>query len=267
MPVANLKSSHLYYEQYGHGQDLVLIGGFTADHTVWADMIEPLSQFYRILVFDNPGAGRSYVPTGNYSLETMCKDIVALLDYLNIQRAHFIGHSMGAALLMQLCIECPHKIDKAILCGGPACVPIIARMQIEGLRYAIVHQFPSQYISLSVLPWLYGRRFLNDTKRLENLNIKLMENPYPQSLTGFILQADLLLDYDLSSRLQQIKTDCLIVAADEDLLIPIHCLSFLKKYIPHSRLEIISKGVGHMFHVEEPLQLAKLAQDYLAGDL
>jgi 3-oxoadipate enol-lactonase len=267
MPIASLNANHFYYEQYGHGQDLVLIGGFTADHTVWADMIEPLSQFYRILVFDNPGAGRSYVPTDNYSLEAMSKDIVALLDYLNIQRAHFIGHSMGAALLMQLCIEYPHKIEKAILCGGPACVPITAKMQIEGLRYAILHQFPNQYIFLSVLPWLYGRRFLSDTNRLEKLNIKFMENPYPQPLAGFILQANLLLDYDLSSRLQKIKADCLIVAADEDLLIPMHCLSFLKKHIPHSRLEIIDKGVGHMFHVEEPLQLAKLAKDYLGINL
>lgn len=262
MPIANLNHNSIYYEQHGSGEDIILISGLTADHDVWSEMVEDLSKQYRVLVFDNPGVGRSYIPKENYSLENMGKDIVSLLDHLNIQQANFIGHSMGAALLMQLCIAHSSKISKAILCGGPASVPVTAKLQVQALRYAIEHTFSQEYISLSILPWLYGRRFLNDKKRLKKLNIKLIGNQYPQTLAGFQVQANIIIDYDISSRLNEIKTECLIVASDEDLLIPLHCMQFLKKHIPNSELKIIGKGVGHMFHVEEPEQLVELAVNF-----
>ena len=87
-------------------------------------MIPYLSKFYRVLVFDNPGAGRSFVPKGKYSLQAMSDDIIQLLDHLGIKTAKFIGHSMGAALLMQICIDQPSLVKKAVLCTGTSHVPI-----------------------------------------------------------------------------------------------------------------------------------------------
>ena len=215
-------------------------------------------------MFDNPGVGRSYIPAENFSLEAMSENIISLLDYLDIHHAYFIGHSLGASLLMQLCITHSNKVKKAMLCGGPATVPITAKYQIQGLQYAIERKFPDDYILLSVLPWLYGRRFLNDNKRLEKLKTSIIENPYPQPLAGFIAQTNVVFEYDISERLKEIKTACLIVAADEDLLLPIYSLEFLKQNINSSRLKVIGEGVGHMFHVEEPQQLTKLALDFFA---
>lgn len=263
MVIASLGQHKIYYEQHGIGDDLVLISGFTADHSVWSEMIEPLSRSYRVLVFDNPGVGRSFVPKGDYSLEAMSRDIASLLDHLGIHRANFIGHSMGAALLMQLCVEQPKRVNKAILCGGTASVPITAKLQVQGLRYALENKFPEDYISLSILPWLYGRRFLNDKKRTEKLSVKSIENKYPQTLAGFCKQAQAVLAFDISSRLNEIKADCFIVASDEDLLIPMHCAHFLEKNIRNARLEILGEGVGHMFHIEEPEQLSRMALSFL----
>ncbi|OGT63565.1 MAG: hypothetical protein A3E85_04620 [Gammaproteobacteria bacterium RIFCSPHIGHO2_12_FULL_45_12] len=262
MPLAKINQHHLYYEQHGSGKDLVLIGGFTSDHTVWTEMIESLSKFYRVLIFDNPCAGRSYIPNGNYSLASMSSDIVTLLDYLNIEHANFIGHSMGAALLMQLCIEYSQKVNKAILCGGPASAPITAKLQVQGLRYAIDHQFSDEYIALSVMPWIHGRRFLNDKKRVDKLNARYINNQYPQTVEGFRTQANVVLEFDISSRLKEIETECLIVASDEDLLIPLHCTQYLKNHIRNSELKIIGEGVGHMVHIEEPEQLIKLSLNF-----
>lgn len=259
MAMSSLGQHNIYYEQHGVGDDLVLIGGFTADHSVWSEMIGHLSQSYRVLIFDNPGVGRSFVPEGDYSLEAMSKDIASLLDHLEIDCANFIGHSMGAALLMQFCVEQPKRVNKAMLCGGTASIPVTAKLQVQGLCYALEHEFPDEYISLSILPWLYGRRFLNDTQRLEKLSTKLTENRYPQTWAGFHAQTQALLAFDISSRLREIKAECLIVASDEDLLIPMHCAHFLEKNIRNSSLEVIGEGVGHMFHIEEAQQLSQLA--------
>jgi 3-oxoadipate enol-lactonase len=255
----------IYYEQYGVGEDLVLIAGFTADHTVWSEMVPYLSKFYRVLVFDNPGAGRSFIPDGDYSLQTMSHDIINLLDHLKIKTAKFMGHSMGAALLMQICIDYTDRVNKAVLCGGTSCVPITARLQIQGLKYAIEHGFSDEYVSLSILPWLYGREFFKDKKRVEKLKSSSSTNKYPQTLKGFRAQAQMLFNYDLFPSLQKITVKPLIIASDEDLLIPMHCADILKNNIPNARFEIIGNGVGHMFHVEEPSKLSQLALNFFSS--
>ena len=79
-------------------------------------------------------------------------------------------------------------------------------------------------------------------------------------------QIHVIAEFDISTRLKEIKNECLIVASDEDLLIPMYCLEFLKKNIIHSKFEVIGEGVGHMFHVEEPEQLTKMALDFFAGN-
>ena len=150
--------------------------------------------------------------------------------------------------------------------GSFNCIRLTAKWQIQGLKYAIESKLPDDYILLSVFPWLYGRSFLNDKNRVEKLKAKLIENPYPQTLAGFLVQTHVIAEFDISTRLKEIKTECLIVASDEDLLIPMHCLEFLKKNIVHSKLEVIGEGVGHMFHVEEPEQLTKLALNFFAGN-
>lgn len=103
---------------------------------------------------------------------------------------------------------------------------------------------------------------MSDQKRLEKLKARLINNPYPQALAGFLAQCHVISEFDISTRLQEIKTECLIVASDEDLLIPMHCLEFLKKNIINSKLEVIGEGIGHMFHVEEPEQLVRLALNF-----
>lgn len=265
MPTANSDGQSIYYEQHGDGEDLVLISGFTADHSTWSFMLDNLAKHYRVLIFDNPGVGRSFIPQNNYSIRQMCGDIGMLLDTLNIQQAHFMGSSMGAMLTMQMCLDQSHRVKKAILAGGPAIVPITAKLQMEGLKYAYEHDFNLDYLFLSILPWLFGPKFLSNAARIAQIKKLLLTNPHPQTLAGFNAQLNALLHYDLSSRLSEINAECLIVAGDEDLLVPLRYMDFLHKGIPHSQFKIIEDGIGHMFHIEEPDQLSQLALNFL-GD-
>ena len=75
---------------------LVLIAGFSADHNAWCDVVDYLSQHYRVIIFDNRGASQSEVPPGPYSIEQLANDTVNLCLSLGIKQAHFIGNSMGA---------------------------------------------------------------------------------------------------------------------------------------------------------------------------
>ncbi len=262
MPLSKIDNKNFYYEQHGAGADLVLISGFTADHSTWSFMLDDLAKHYRVLVFDNPGVGRSFIPESDYSLQKMCADVGLLLDSLDIQQAHFIGHSMGAALTMQMCLDQPQRVKKAVLAGGPAVLPITSRLQMEGLKYSYENNFDLDYVFLSVLPWLFGPKFLSDADRLAQVKNMLLTNPYPQTLAGFSAQLNVLHDYDLSAKLSEINTECLIVAGDEDLLVPMRYMNFLHENISGTQFEIIREGVGHMFHIEEPEQLTRSALNF-----
>lgn len=75
--------------------NLVLIGGFTSDHTIWNGMLDELASKYRVLIFDNPGAGLSYIAGSSYTVRQHANDIQKFLKYLNINSDQFLGHSMG----------------------------------------------------------------------------------------------------------------------------------------------------------------------------
>ncbi len=262
MPLSKIDNKNFYYEQHGAGDDLVLISGFTADHSTWSFMLDDLAKHYRVLVFDNPGVGRSFIPESDYLLQDMCADIALLLDHLDIQQANFIGSSLGAVLTMQMCLDQPQRVKKAVLAGGPASLPITARLQMEGLKYSYENNFNLDYVFLSVLPWLFGSKFLSDTDKTAQIQKMLLTNPYPQTMAGFSAQLNVVFNYDLSAKLSGINKECLIVAGDEDLLVPIRYMKFLHESIPRAQWEIIGQGVGHMFHIEEPEQLTKLALNF-----
>ena len=62
MAIIKVNGINLYYEIHGQGQPLILIAGFSADHNAWCNVVDYLSQHYRVIIFDNRGAGQSEVP-------------------------------------------------------------------------------------------------------------------------------------------------------------------------------------------------------------
>src|SRR5579871_4134311 len=102
MPKALLKSNTtLHYQRTGHGEDLVMIHGLTGNLAVWHLKIVPmLFDDYRVLTYDLRGHGYSEVPATGYSADDMAGDLTDLLDALDIERAHLVGHSFGADIAL-----------------------------------------------------------------------------------------------------------------------------------------------------------------------
>lgn len=266
MPVAHLASDkYIYYEQHGRGSDLVLIGGFTSDHTIWSDMVDELAAIYRVLILDNPGVGQSYIPPSNYTVSEHAKDLQLLLNHLNIKSAHFFGHSMGGAVLMQLCLQNKALVKKALVCCSAAKFPETTRLQTQAVRYAIEHQFSEEYIELFLAPWLYGRTYLRQQQQKTCGNDSYEERKQAQPFDGFLAQYNELFSCDLTTQLKNIECECLVVAAEEDLLVPHYASKEIAASIPGSSFFLLSKGVGHMPNVEAPDELCQIAKEYFGA--
>ena len=76
MPTIQVNNIHMYYEIYGEGKPLVLIGGLGIDLSEFDGVNRWLAQKYRVLAFDNRGAGRTDKPDIPYSIEMMAHDDV-----------------------------------------------------------------------------------------------------------------------------------------------------------------------------------------------
>jgi len=115
MPLARLNGVNFHYRAEGEGDPLLMIMGFSAGRIGWMPQIHCFRKRYRVVTFDNRGAGRSDKPPGPYSTRMMADDAVRLMDLLGIDNAHVMGLSMGGMIAQELAIEHPDRVMKLVL--------------------------------------------------------------------------------------------------------------------------------------------------------
>ena len=103
MPSVDAAGTELYYERAGSGEPMLLIQGMSATHLAWGQpFLGGARAELRRVVFDNRGMGapgRAELP---FSIADMAGDALALLDALEIERAHVVGISMGGTIAQEL---------------------------------------------------------------------------------------------------------------------------------------------------------------------
>ena len=120
MPSVRVGDIAVYYEIHGQGPPLVLIGGLGVDLTVYAPLVDLLARTFRVLTFDNRGAGRTDKPDIPYSIPMMADDTVGLMDALGLPRAHMVGLSMGGRIAIEIAAEYPSRVDRLVLLSTAA---------------------------------------------------------------------------------------------------------------------------------------------------
>src|SRR4030042_4514445 len=115
MPRQKVNDIEIYYELHGQGEPLVLIMGLRRNIEWWYLQIPTLSKHFKVLAFDNRGAGRSDKPKMDYSIRLFADDAAELMKTVQIGRAHIIGISMGGYIAQELAINYPEMVRGLIL--------------------------------------------------------------------------------------------------------------------------------------------------------
>lgn len=122
MPVTQSSGYHIDYQVHGEGTPLVLHHGFTSNQSIWSyyGYVQALSQHYKVITIDALGHGKSDKPhtSSAYTLEHRCGDVLAVLDALHIQQAHYVGYSLGGRVGYGLMRYAPERITSLILGGA-----------------------------------------------------------------------------------------------------------------------------------------------------
>jgi pimeloyl-ACP methyl ester carboxylesterase len=118
MPYADVNEASLFYEQHGAGDDLVLLHGAGGNHLSWWQQIPAFTDRYRVTVYDARGWGLSRGDMENRFV--LGGDLVALMEHLQIERAHVVAQSMGGRAVAGLARTQPGRIRSLVLCGTTA---------------------------------------------------------------------------------------------------------------------------------------------------
>ncbi|MCZ7578023.1 MAG: alpha/beta hydrolase [Dehalococcoidia bacterium] len=220
MPYVPTRDIITYYEEAGSGDPLVLIMGLGGDLQGWALTAPALAKHFRVITYDNRGAGRSGAPDRPYTIAGMADDLAALLDALDIQKANILGFSMGGYIAQEFALRYPGRVDRLILLSTAPGVDGYGRAVLGSWIDVQRSNLSREQLVRSRAPYLYTAALLDDEERYERSVQNSVSNPYPQQDHAFIRQAQAILAFDASARLGNIKADTCILTGKDDILVP-----------------------------------------------
>src|SRR5262249_23318805 len=189
MPKVRVNGIGMFYEGAGRGEPLILIMGIGGDHLAWAFQARAFAAHYRVVTFDNRGAGQTDAPEPPYTIRTMADDTAGLMDALGLPSAHIVGVSMGGMIAQELALAYPARVRSLHL----ACTTARPDAHMKALLAAwrdMRSVLTKEAMVRATMLWLFSYRTYDERPEfVETVIQTALANPFPQSLTGFLGQA------------------------------------------------------------------------------
>jgi pimeloyl-ACP methyl ester carboxylesterase len=264
MPLQTVRTGvALNYEVSGDGDPLLLVMGTSGSVPLWAGLLPRLAERYRVIAFDNRGLGGSERGDGPITAATMAEDASALLEALDVPRAHAMGWSLGSAVVQELALAHPQQVASAVLYATWGRSDGFQRSVLSALRlpYAIRDMEAVLAVSgLSFSPELLDR------PDLEQL-LEPMLPAFPQTeaqMAVTVEQWDADLAHDTLDRLGGIEAPALVVGGEQDLLTPPWQVKAVADAIPKATYELVTgPGSSHWLHIERLDDLVRIVTGFL----
>jgi pimeloyl-ACP methyl ester carboxylesterase len=118
--LAEVNGIQIYYALYGEGDPVILLHGGLGHADMWSHQVAELSKTYQVIVMDSRGHGRSTRNDEPYTYELMASDVIALMDFLKIDKASLIGSSDGGIIGLVMAINNPERLERVFAFGANA---------------------------------------------------------------------------------------------------------------------------------------------------
>jgi pimeloyl-ACP methyl ester carboxylesterase len=262
MPKVQLKGVDFFYDIKGKGEPLLLISGFTCDHSYWSVLLPLLTSQYQVILLDNRGVGKSSAPNNPYTIQELAHDAGALLEHLGIDKVHVAGHSMGGQIAQELVLAYPHKVKSLILLSSLAKGDERFKSIVETWGELPKHIDKRLYQKI-LLSWSFSDTFYANSEIIEQLIEWAIHYPFAPQTHSIYLQSQAIISCDTTNRLHNILCPTLVLVSKQDILTPIKFSEELAQGIPHAKLAILDCG-GHGFMIESPQIVGTAMLDFLA---
>lgn len=245
--------ANLSYEVHGSGETIVFIHGFSLDSRMWLPQIQYFSKKYHCVAFDMRGYGKSSLPNNEYSYQD---DIKALMDHLDIDKAHIVGLSLGGEEALNFALDNPNRIKTLTLVssslgGYSSTVNWDVRAKEDGLEIAkknwLNHPvFASSKMYPEALKQM--KTMIADYSGWHWLNSGYRSRPVLPAV----------------SRLKEISHPVLIVTGELDLKYYHDIAKILQTNIRDNVCVSIDES-GHMLTLEQPERFNSILENFISS--
>ncbi len=248
------------YLDVGAGPPVILIHGFGGSMWQWEHQQHALSQHFRVLTLDLPGAGLSDKPEIDYRPDQMLDFFVGFMDAVKIPQATLVGNSMGAGLAIGMVLAHPTRVAKLVLIDG---LPqhVMEKLTSPSVRRALETSAPSWLVSLG--NWLFGglmiesvlQEIVHDpallTPAVMERSNRNRQRPGLIKPVMTVRENLPLWESGFATRIGEITLPTLVIWGEEDRVFPIAVGEELHQTIKGSRFIRIPKA-GHIPQWERP---------------
>lgn len=250
---------YLHYAEAGHGMPVLLVHGFPFDHRIWDAQLAALGATYHVIAPDLRGFGESAAPDTGYNMDDLAGDLVRLLDRLGIERAVWVGHSMGGYVTLAALRRWPERVSAAVFVGSHA-QPDSHEKKIQ--RESSAELVMKNGVSDTAFTMM-GAIFADEVDRQGDMAQRIydmMVNAAPQAVAGALRgMAERPDSRDVARKL---AIPALVIAGEDDEAVGAELTDELAALIPGAR-QVIIPGAGHMPMVEQPDAFADSLRTFL----
>ncbi len=239
MEEAIVSNNPIPFLRMGSGEPLVLLHGFSSCKEAWFKQFKLAKQF-DLIIPDLRGHGNNHTLEG-ISIENFAKDVLSLLNFLNIESAHICGYSMGGIVAQEIYRQAPEKCKSLVF----ACTTHYFSNDLGGIirqlykvQSFIVPPFMRKILAVRSCFFSWSMKNVGHIEKCLKPNVKVMYKAI-----------DAIVGVDNRSLLPKITVPTLVIGARYDSIIPVIIPMCMKKQIPNSELVILNKA-GHLAKVE-----------------
>lgn len=247
MPKARINGIDVRYTVTGRGPWVALSHSLACRLEMWDEEVRRLSKRFSVLAYDSRGHGETSAPPGAYTLDMIADDIKGLFDHLGIERAHWIGLSMGGVFGLATTLKYPGIFRSMVLADTSS------KLSEEGIAAFKdrVAKVKAGGMEAMVEPTL--KRWFKDSFRAKKP--ELMETVADWIRTtpvdGYIGTSAAIPTIDVTRQLGDIQEPCLVIVGADDIAMPPAMAQTLKRHLSQSELVVIPDA-GHLSNLEQP---------------
>lgn len=251
--------TRLYYEEAGSGTPVVFVHEYAADYRTWEPQMQRFSRSHRCVTYSQRGYPPSDIPNDpdKYTQDKFRDDVIAVMDALNIDKAHVVGHSMGAATALHVGIDFPDRCISVVAAGcGYGSSPDLKKVEeSRAVSRDSGRMFAENTMEEGARrygdgPTRQSQKYKDPRGYAHFIGMLSEHSPLGHSLTMLNLQARRPTLYDMEAGLKAFKPPLLIVVGDEDEWC-VDASIYLRRTVPTAGLLVVPR-TGHTITSEEP---------------
>ena len=225
---------------------IVLSHSLGSGIVMWDPQIEKFASEFRVLRYDTRGHGQSEAPNGPYDLGVLVDDAVSLIDVLGIDRAHWVGLSMGGMIGQGIALRCPERLSTLALCDTMAVVPIEAQ-DVWLDRIDTARDSGVGALADTTMERWFTASFLNaQPQAVEPIRQQFLATPD----SGYIGCCEAIRRLNYLSQLNNIQVPTLVVVGEQDPATPVSAADAIHAQIANSQ-RVVIPDAAHLSNIEQ----------------